>query len=66
VQFFTQKIMKIKCSFSFLKVFGSHFQIKIIINGSILNLRFVSMSELELSKMGLWFTSPILWNLQNI
>jgi hypothetical protein len=49
-----------------LKVFGSHFQIKIIINGSILNLRFVSMSELELSKMGLWFTSPILWNLQNI
>jgi hypothetical protein len=42
---FYPKIMKTRCSFSFLKGFGNHFQMKLTTHGSIPNLGFVNMSE---------------------
>jgi hypothetical protein len=48
VNFFTPKLMKIRCSSLFWGSFAPHFQIKLSIHASNLNSRFVSMSELEL------------------
>jgi hypothetical protein len=48
VNFFTLKLMKIRCFFFFFGSFAAHFQIKLSIHGSNCNSRFVSMSELEL------------------
>jgi hypothetical protein len=48
VNFFTPQLMKIRWYFLFLGSFALHFQIKLSIQGSNLNSRFVSMSELEL------------------
>jgi hypothetical protein len=48
MNFFTPKLMKIRWSFLFFGSFAPHFQIKLSIQGSNLNSRFVSMSELEL------------------
>jgi hypothetical protein len=48
MNFFTPKLMKIRWSSSFFGSFAHHFQIKLSIQGSNLNSRFVIMSELEL------------------
>jgi hypothetical protein len=48
VNFFTPKLMKIKCSSLFLGSFAPHFQVKLSTHASNFNSRFVSMSELEL------------------
>jgi hypothetical protein len=48
VNFFTPKLMKIRCSSLFFGSFALHFQIKLSIHASNFNSRFVSMSELEL------------------
>jgi hypothetical protein len=49
VNFFTSKLIKIIWFFFFFfGSFATHFQIKLSIQGSNLNSRFVSMSELEL------------------
>jgi hypothetical protein len=48
MNFFTPKLMKIRWSSLFFGSFAPHFQIKLSIQGSNLNFRFVSMSELEL------------------
>jgi hypothetical protein len=48
MNFFTPKLMKIKWSSLFFGSFAPHFQIKLNIQGSHLNSRFVSMSDLEL------------------
>jgi hypothetical protein len=48
MNFFTPKLMKIRLSFLFLGSFAPHFQIKLSMQGSNLNSKFVSMSELEL------------------
>jgi hypothetical protein len=47
VNFFTLRLMKIRWSSLFFGSFASHFQIKLSIQGSNLNSKFVSMSELE-------------------
>jgi hypothetical protein len=48
VNFFTPKLMKIRWSSLFFGSFAPHFQIKLSIQASNLNSRFISMSELEL------------------
>jgi hypothetical protein len=48
VNFFTQKLIKIKWSSLFFGSFAPHFQIKLSIHASNFNSRFVNMSELEL------------------
>jgi hypothetical protein len=48
VNFFTPKLLKIRCSSLFFGSFAPHFQIKLSTHGSSGNSRFVSMSELEL------------------
>jgi hypothetical protein len=48
VNFFTPKLMKIRCSSLFFGSFALHFQIKLSVHASNFNSRFVSMSELEL------------------
>jgi hypothetical protein len=48
VNFFTPKLMKIRCSPLFLGSFAPHFQIKLSIHASNFNSKFVSMSEIEL------------------
>jgi hypothetical protein len=48
VNFFTPKLMKIRCSSLFFRNFAPYFQIKLSIHTSNFNSRFVSMSELEL------------------
>jgi hypothetical protein len=48
VNFFTPKLMKIRCSSLFFGTFAPHFQIKLSIHASNFNSRFASMSELEL------------------
>jgi hypothetical protein len=48
MNFFTPKLMKIRWSSLFFGSFVPHFQIKLSIQGSNLNFRFVSMNELEL------------------
>jgi hypothetical protein len=48
VNFFTPKLMKIRWSSLFFGSFAPHFQIKLSIHASNFNIRFVSMSELEL------------------
>jgi hypothetical protein len=48
MNFFTPKLMKIRWSSFFFGSFAPHFQIKLSIQGSNINSRFVSMSELEL------------------
>jgi hypothetical protein len=47
MNFFTPKLMKIRCSSLFFGSFAPHFQIKLSIHASNLNSRFVGMSELE-------------------
>jgi hypothetical protein len=47
VNFFTPKLLKIRC-ISFFGSFAPHFQIKLSIHGSNLNSMFASMGELEL------------------
>jgi hypothetical protein len=46
VNFFTPKLIKIRCSSLFFGSFA-HFQVKLSTHGSNPNSRFVSMSELE-------------------
>jgi hypothetical protein len=48
MNFFTPKLLKIRWSSLFWGFFAHHFQIQLSIQGSNLNSRFVSMSELEL------------------
>jgi hypothetical protein len=50
VNFFTPKLLKIRCTFFSLGLLHltSNFQIKLSIHGSNLNSMFASMSELEL------------------
>jgi hypothetical protein len=48
VNFFTPKLMKIRCSSLFFGSLAPHFQIKLSIHASNFNSKFVSMSELEL------------------
>jgi hypothetical protein len=48
VNFYTPKLMEIRCSSLFFGSFAPHFQIKLSIHASNFNSRFVSMSELEL------------------
>jgi hypothetical protein len=48
VNFFTPKLMKIRCSSLLFGSFAPHFQIKLSIHASNFNSRFISMSELEL------------------
>jgi hypothetical protein len=48
MNFFTPKLMKIRCSSPFFGSFAPHFRIKLSIHASNFNSRFVSMSELEL------------------
>jgi hypothetical protein len=48
MNFFTPNLTKIRWSSLFLGSFVHHFQIKLSIQGSNFNSRFVSMSELEL------------------
>jgi hypothetical protein len=48
MNFFTPKLMKIRWSSLFWGSSAPHFQIKLSIQDSNLNSRFVSMSELEL------------------
>jgi hypothetical protein len=57
VNFFTPKLMKIRCSSLFFGSFAPHFQIKLSIHASNFNSRFVSMSELELFLMTRVLTS---------
>jgi hypothetical protein len=47
VNFFTPKLMKIRCSSFFFESSETHFQIKLSIHSSNLNSIFVIMSELE-------------------
>jgi hypothetical protein len=62
VKFVIPKFMKIRCYIRIIVTFGSGFQIKLIIYGSSLSLRCVSMSELELVYS--MFKTSTLWNLQ--
>jgi hypothetical protein len=48
VNFFTPKLIKIRCSSLFYRSFAPRFQIKLSIHTSNFNSRFVSMNELEL------------------
>jgi hypothetical protein len=48
VNFFTPKLIKIRCCSLFLGSFAPHFQIKLSIHASNFNSRFVSMSELRI------------------
>jgi hypothetical protein len=48
MNFFTPKLMKIRWSSLFFGSFAPYFQIKLSIQGSKLNSRSISMSELEL------------------
>jgi hypothetical protein len=48
MNFYTPKLMKIRCSSLFFGSFAPHFQMKLSIHASNFNSRFVIMSQLEL------------------
>jgi hypothetical protein len=56
MNFFTPKLMKIRWSYLFFGSLAPHFQIKLSIQGSNLNSKFVSMSEVELFLLTRVFT----------